>query len=68
MIKYIAENYEEYFNDFYERFDKSLEPSLEEISELKLDIQFKRFKKSLEDRRKFLRNYYKEKGEIENEK
>ena len=67
LVKYIFDNYKEYFDEFYTKFDENLDNAIEEISNSGLKMNMTRLRKRLYEKRSFLRKLYKEKGEMEHE-
>lgn len=66
IVKYIADKYPEYFEDFYDRLEKKLPNILKKIQEENLKIQYKRLEMRLQQKKSYLRKI-KDRGEIEYE-
>ena len=55
IIKYIANNYPEYFDEFVDIFNEKLPSIIEEIKQEKLPIDMRRLEEKLKQRNRFLR-------------
>ena len=55
IIKYIANNYPEYFDEFADIFNEKLPSIIEEIKQEKLPIDMRRLEEKLKQRNRFLR-------------
>ena len=67
IIQYIAHNYNEYFNEFCDDFDRMLPEIIREIKEEKLPIDMKRLEKKLSERNNFLKRVKSKEAELEHE-
>lgn len=66
IIEYIANNYNEYFNEFCDDFEEVLPNIIEEIKKEELPIDIKRLENKLYERKRFLRKI-RSKEELEHE-
>ena len=65
LLRYIFDNYKEYFDEFYTSLEDNMEKAITEISEENLGINKQRVISKLKDKKRFLRKLYIEKGELE---
>lgn len=65
LVKYICENYSEYFDDFCTKFDSVFDEIMKEVTDFNLNIDTKRLNKRLQEKRSYLRYLYNEREGIE---
>ena len=66
IIEYICKQYPEYFDEFCDQFTTKLPEILEQIKQKKMNFDFKRLSRKMEERKRFL-NKIKSRGEVEYE-
>lgn len=65
ILRYIFDNYKQYFDEFYASLENNIEKAIAEILDENLGINNQRIISKLKDKKRFLRKLYIEKGELE---
>lgn len=65
ILRYIFDNYKEYFDEFYTNINNNMEKVVKEISEEDLGTNKDRVINKLREKKRFLKKLYIEKGELE---